>query len=181
MTCSVISDCAPSATSVDTGRMTIDDVVMRTASLFAVLLVTAGVTYEVVKPLSFGLVIGAALVGFALSLVITFSKTIRPPLMFVYAAVEGVFVGGISYAFNTAYPGIVVQAVLGTLATFAAMLALYSFKVIRVTPKFQRILLIAGAGYLVFSLINLGVAVFGGNSVYNVGGLGLLARFRRGR
>jgi uncharacterized YccA/Bax inhibitor family protein len=165
---------SPSATSVDTGRMTIDDVVMRTAALFGVLLVTAGITYEIVKPLSFGLIIIAALVGFGLSLAITFSKTIRPPLMFVYAAVEGVFVGGISYAFNTAYPGIVVQAVLGTLATFAAMLALYSFKVIRVTPKFQRILLIAGAGYLVFSLINLGVAVFGGHSVYSVGGLGLL-------
>jgi uncharacterized YccA/Bax inhibitor family protein len=165
---------APSATSVDTGRMTIDDVVMRTASLFAVLLVTAGVTYEVVKPVSFGLVLGAALVGFVLSLVITFSKTIRPPLMFAYAAIEGVFVGGISYVFEANYPGIVVQAVLGTLATFAAMLALYRFKVIRMTPKFQRILILAGAGYLVFSLINLGVSVFGGHSVYNVGGLGLL-------
>jgi uncharacterized YccA/Bax inhibitor family protein len=165
---------APAATSADTGRMTIDDVVMRTASLFVVLLITAGLTYEVVKPTSFGLIIVAALVGFGLSLAITFSKTIRPPLMFLYAAIEGVFVGGISYAFNTAYPGIVVQAVLGTLATFAAMLALYSFKVIRMTPKFQRILLIAGAGYLVFSFINLGVMVFGGHSVYNVGGLGLL-------
>lgn len=165
---------APSATSADTGRMTIDDVVMRTASLFAVLLVTAGLTYEVIKPLNFGLVLGAALVGLVLSLVISFSKTIRPPLMFVYAAVEGVFIGGISYVFNLNYPGIVAQAVLGTLATFAAMLALYRFKVIRATPKFQRILYIAGAGYLVFSLINLGFAVFGGHSVYSVGGLGLL-------
>jgi uncharacterized YccA/Bax inhibitor family protein len=165
---------APSATSVDTGRMTIDDVVMRTASLFAVLLVTAGLTYQVLKPENFGLIIGAALLGFVLSLVISFSKTIHPPLMFVYAAVEGVFIGGISHVFNVSYPGIVVQAVLGTLATFAAMLALYRFKVIRMTPKFQRILYIAGAGYLVFSLINVGFALFGGHSVYSVGGLGLL-------
>jgi uncharacterized YccA/Bax inhibitor family protein len=164
---------APPATSADTGRMTIDDVVIRTASLFAVLLVTAGVTFQVIKPENFLLVIGAALIGFVLSLVITFSKTIRPPLMFVYAAVEGVFIGGISYVFELQYEGIVVQAVLGTLGTFAAMLALYRFKVIRATPKFQRILIIAGAGYLVFTLVNLMLSIFTGNSAYDVTGLGL--------
>jgi uncharacterized YccA/Bax inhibitor family protein len=165
---------APPATSADTGRMTIDDVVMRTASLFAVLLATAATTFFVIEPEQFGLVIGAALVGLVLSLVISFSKTIRPPLMFAYAAGEGVFVGGISKAFNDQYQGIVVQAVTGTIVTFAVMLALYRFKVIRATPKFQRILLIAGAGYLVFSLINLGVSLFTNNSVYNVSGLGML-------
>jgi uncharacterized YccA/Bax inhibitor family protein len=165
---------APSATPADTGRMTIDDVVMRTASLFAVLLVAAGVSYEVVKPAAYGVVLVAALVGFALAMVVQFSKTIRPPLMFLYAAVEGVFVGAVSHAFNDAYPGIVVQAVIGTLATFGAMLALYKFEVIRVTPKFQRMVYIAGAGYLMFSLVNLALAVFTNNSVYQVGGLGLL-------
>jgi uncharacterized YccA/Bax inhibitor family protein len=165
---------APSATSIDTGRMTIDDVVMRTASLFVVLLATAAATYELVRPTSFGLIIVAALVGFGLSLAIIFGKTIQPALIFAYAAIEGVFVGGISYVFETNYPGIVVQAVLGTLATFAAMLALYKFKVIRATPKFKRMALIAGAGYLVFSLINVLFSIFGGHSVYSVGGLGLL-------
>jgi uncharacterized YccA/Bax inhibitor family protein len=157
---------APSATSIDTGRMTIDDVVMRTASLFTVLVVTAGATFALIEPGQFGLVIGAAIVGLVLSLIISFSKTIRPPLMFAYAAVEGVFVGGISLAFNDAYPGIVVQAVIGTLAAFGAMLALYRFKVIRATPKFQRMVLIAGAGYLAFGLINLVVALVSGHSAY---------------
>jgi uncharacterized YccA/Bax inhibitor family protein len=164
----------PSATTADTRRMTIDDVVMRTASLFAVLLATAGTMYYVVKPETLGLTLVAALVGLGLSLWISFSKKIRPAAMFAYAAVEGVFVGGISFFFEREYPGIVVQAVLGTLATFAAMLALYKFQVIRATPKFQRILLIAGAGYLVFSLVNLGIALISGNSVYQVGGLGLV-------
>jgi uncharacterized YccA/Bax inhibitor family protein len=165
---------APSATPADTGRMTIDDVVMRTASLFAVLLVAALAGFELVKPANFGVVLVAALAGFGLAVVIQLSKTIRPPLMFLYAAVEGIFVGGISHAFNDRYPGIVVQAVIGTLATFGAMLALYKFEVIRVTPKFQRMVYIAGAGYLVFSLINLVIALVSGNSVYQVGGLGLL-------
>jgi uncharacterized YccA/Bax inhibitor family protein len=165
---------APSATTAHTGRMTIDDVVMRTASLFAVLLVTGVATFSLIEPRQFGLVIGAALIGLVLSLVISFSKTIRPPLMLTYAAIEGVFVGGISKAFNDQYQGIVVQAVAGTVVTFAAMLTLYKFKVIRATPKFQRILLIAGAGYLVFSLLNLAVYLIAGNSVYHVSGLGML-------
>jgi uncharacterized YccA/Bax inhibitor family protein len=150
---------APSATTADTRRMTLDDVVMRTGMLFAVLLATAGVTFYVVKPETFGLILVAALVGFGLSLWITLSKTIRPAAMFVYAAVEGVFVGGISSFYEARWEGVVVQAVLGTLATFAAMLALYRFNVIRATPRFQRILI---------------MAVVSGNSVYNVGGLGLL-------
>ena len=165
---------APSATPADTGRMTIDDVVMRTASLFAVLVVAAAAGYELVKPADYGLVLVAGLAAFALGVVVQISKTIRPPLMFVYAGLEGVFVGAVSHAFNDRYPGIVVQAVIGTLATFGAMLALYKFEVIRVTPKFQRMVYIAGAGYLVFSLINLALAVFTQNSVYQVGGLGLL-------
>lgn len=168
---------APAATARDrdTGRMTIDDVVIRTASLFAVLLVTAAATFKLSSPQNIALVIVALFVGLGLGLAISFSKTIRPPLIFAYAAVEGVVVGGFSLLFNTAYPGIVVQAVLGTIAAFAAMLALYSFKVIRVTPKFQRVLIIAGVGYLVFSVLNLMLSAFGVlPSVYSVGGLGLL-------
>jgi uncharacterized YccA/Bax inhibitor family protein len=165
---------APSATTADTRRMTIDDVVIRTASLFAVLLASAGATFFVVKPQSLGLVLIAALVGFGLALWITISKTIRPAAMFAYAAIEGVFVGGISYFYENNWDGVVVQAVLGTMATFIAMLALYRFNVIRATPKFRRILIMAGAGYLVFSLVNFGIAAFTGDSVYQVTGLGLL-------
>ena len=80
---------------------------------------------------------------------------------------EGVFVGGISAAFESAYDGIVAQAVLGTLGAFTAMLVLYKTGVIRATPKFTKMLLIAGAGYFVFILLNLLVSVFAGNSIYN--------------
>ncbi len=69
---------------------------------------------------------------------------------------------------------VVVQAVGGTLATFAAMLALYRFEVIRATPKFRKVLIMAAAGYLMFSLVNLVVSLVSNNSVYEVGGLGLL-------
>jgi uncharacterized YccA/Bax inhibitor family protein len=161
---------APSATSIQTGRMTIDDVVMRTASIFAVLLLAAGVTFVLEPP--FIVVIGAAIVGFVLGMVITFKKAISPPLILTYGAIEGVFVGGISYVYESFYDGIIVQAVLGTLAAFGSMLALYRIGAVRATPRFQRILLIAAVGYLVFGLMHfVGVAFKWWDSIYAGGGL----------
>jgi uncharacterized YccA/Bax inhibitor family protein len=169
---------APSATPLQTGRMTIDDVVMRTATIFAVLLTTAAATFFVVQPRSFALILGAGLVGFGLAMWISFSKTIRPALILAYAAVEGVFVGGISYVYADIFgPGIVPQAILGTLGAFTAMLLLYRSGKVRATPKFTRTLLIAGAGYLVFALVNLGISLFTGSSAYNTPFGWLIAAF----
>src|SRR5450755_2006257 len=104
---------APAATSAQTGRMTLDDVVVRTAALFAVLLATAGLTYFVLKP-GPGIVLGSALIGFGLAMLSSFGRP-KPAAMIAYAAVEGVFVGGVSLFYETAWNGIVPQAVLGTL------------------------------------------------------------------
>ena len=67
----------------------------------------------------------SVLVAFVLGMVATMSRKIRPGLILGYAAVEGVFIGGISYLYSTAWEGIVPQAVLGTLGAFTAMLLLY--------------------------------------------------------
>lgn len=165
---------APSATSVDTNRMTLDDVVVRTAALFGGLLVTAAPTYWFIRPEQFMLVIGAGLVGFVLAMVAQLKKVPSPPLMFAYALVEGVFVGGISavYARFAGGSDIVVHAIVGTLCAFGAMLALYKTGVIRNSPKFQKTLMIAGVGYLVFGLVHfLGVMFGAWSSIYSGGGL----------
>lgn len=165
----------PSATPAQTGRMTYDDVVVRTAMLFAVLLVAAAATWVLAPPaLLLPIWIGSMLVGLGLGLVIAFSKTIRPALMFAYAAVEGVFIGAISFFFESFYDGIVIQAVLATLGAFVAMLIAYKTKAIRATPKFTRFLIIATLGYAAFSLIHfVAVMAFGVPSVYGMGLLGI--------
>jgi uncharacterized YccA/Bax inhibitor family protein len=165
----------PAATPAQTGRMTYDDVVVRTASLFAILLVAAAATWFLAPPaLLVPLWIGAMLLGLGIGLVIAFSKTVRPPLMMLYAAVEGVFIGAISFAFESFYDGIVIQAVLGTLGAFVAMLFAYKVKAIRATPKFTRFLIIATLGYAAFSLIHfVAVMAFGVTSVYSMGLLGV--------
>ena len=151
--------------------MTLDDVVVRTAMIFAVLVAAAAVTYTAIKP-GIGIVVGAAIVGLVLGLVVSVGKTVRPALILAYGLVEGVFVGGISYWYSVRFGNAIVpQAVLGTLVAFGTMLALYKAGIVRNSPRFTKVLLIAGVSYLVFGLINMIFFFVSGNSVYNSGGL----------
>lgn len=149
---------APSATAVQTGRMTMDDVVVKTGLMFAVLLPLALLNYVLVSP---ALTLGGALVGLVLGLVVSFKQSTNPALVLTYAAAEGLFLGGLSAVFEARWPGIVAQAVLGTLAVFGASLLAYKSGRVRVTPKFQRTLLIALGGYAVFCLVNMVVMLTG--------------------
>ena len=160
---------APPATPSQMGRMSLDDVVVRTGALFAVLVATAAYSFFFMAP-SLLTVLGAGLVGFGLAMWAQLSRKVRPGVMFAYAAVEGVFVGSISSFYETRWDGIVSSAVIGTLCAFGAMLAAYKTRFIRVTPKFTKILVIAGLGYLVFGLVNLVMSLTTGFSVYANGG-----------
>jgi uncharacterized YccA/Bax inhibitor family protein len=156
---------APSATSVDTGRMTIDDVVIKTGLMFAVLLPLAAVAYVLDNPI---LTFGGAIVGLVLGLVVSFKQSTNAALILSYAAAEGLFIGGISKAFETVWEGIVPQAVLATLAVFAVALFAFKSGKVRATPKFRKTVLIAMGGYLVFCLVNLVVMMFGGGGDFGL-------------
>jgi uncharacterized YccA/Bax inhibitor family protein len=109
--------------------------------------------------------IGSAIGGFVLALVIIFKKTWAPYLALGYALLEGFFIGAISavfnYAFAESYPGIVMQAVLLTLGTSAAMYGLYHFRIIQATPTFKKVIFAATAGIAFFYLIALVLRLFG--------------------
>jgi uncharacterized YccA/Bax inhibitor family protein len=155
---------SPSATARQTGRMTVDSVVERTAILLTIALATGAATWALGLG---GLSFPAGLVGLVLALVIIFKQVTNPGLIMAYAAVEGVFLGGISQYFNTAYPGIVVQAVVGTAGVTAVMLGLYRSGRIRVTPQFTKMVVGATIGFFALIMVNL-VASF-----FTDGGLGL--------
>ncbi|GEK86974.1 Bax inhibitor-1/YccA family protein [Microbacterium aerolatum] len=157
---------SPSAGSIETDRMSVEDTVWKTAGLFGILLVTAvvgwvwslgGVSFNPYAGVSMLPMIIGALGGFVLAMVITFTsrKKVRPALIFAYAALEGLFVGGISAFFEVIYPGIVVQATLATLAVVGVTLALFASGKIRASKKMTKVFMIAMVGYLVFSLLNL--------------------------
>lgn len=149
---------APSATTADTKRLTYDDVIIKTGGLLALLVVVAALTWNFAPTLwPVGMI-----AGLVLGLVNAFKKKPSPALIIAYTVAEGVFLGGISIAFasiavgssGAPLTGIVLQAVVATLATFAAALFLFKSGKVRVTPKFTRWLLIAMVGYLAFSLVN---------------------------
>jgi uncharacterized YccA/Bax inhibitor family protein len=152
--------------------MTLDDVVSRTGLLVLVAVITGAIAWGL--DVGYGVAILAMLVGFGLSLVNTFKRVVSPGLVIAYAAVEGVFLGAISSALESRYPGVVVQAVAGTAIAFAVMLGLYRSGRLRVTPRFTKVLIGATLAYLALMLGNLVLHLF--NSGFNAwgGGMGLL-------
>ena len=155
---------ARSATSRETGRMTVDAVVSRTGLLLLIACATGAVTWALDLG---GLAFPAAIVGLVLAMVIIFKQIMSPGLIMAYAAVEGVFLGGISQFFDARYPGIVIQAVVGTAAVTGGVLALYKSGRIKVTPQFTKMVVGATIGFFVLIMVNL-VAGF-----FTDGGLGL--------
>jgi len=110
-------------------------------------------------------IIGSAILGFILALIICFTPRLAAYLVPVYGLVEGVFVGGISAYYNNAFaeqaPGIVMQAVGLTFGVVIAMYILYRFRIIKATQKFKTIVFTATAGIAVFYLLALVLRMFG--------------------
>ena len=157
----------PTYTPVHERTMTIDDVVMRTLIMLGVLAVTGALAW-MSGPIGLMLALPAMIVGLVLALVIIFKQKVSPGLILTYAAVEGVLLGAISRVFELRYPGIVVQAVVGTAGVFGGMALVYRAKWIRVTPKFTRWVLGALIGVVALMVVNLLAAWIGGGD-----GLGL--------
>lgn len=165
--------------------LTIDDVVTRTGITLAVLSAVAAVAYFLVAsneawaaPFTF---IGA-FGGLGLVLIATFArKQDSPALVLSYAALEGLFLGAISFvlahiAVSTTNAGVLIgQAILGTLGVFIGMLVVYKTGAIRVTPRFTRWLLAALIGAVVLMVANFVAYIWlpGGLGLRSGGGLSI--------
>lgn len=141
--------------------ITMDDVVAKTATILGVAIIVGAITayFQATSPalaqLSFGLVIPALIVGLILSLIIIFKRSTNPALILSYAAVEGVLLGAITGAFNVIYPGIALQAVVGTLGVFIGMIFVYKSGRIRVTPRFTKMVVGALVGVVALMVLNM--------------------------
>ena len=143
---------------VSSQKMTIGGTAIKIIGLFALLLTGALVAWNVdaVKQL----MMPAVFVALGLAMWITFSKKVRPGAVMAYAVVEGVFIGTISWFFEQAYPGIVMNAVIGTLTTAGAMFTAYSMGWVKVNARFTRVMTFALIGYAGFAVVNLLVGMF---------------------
>jgi len=144
--------------------MTYDLVLNRAALLLGLLFLTAGVAYTIVPPMA---LYPAALVCGLVAVIFPFLVATRrhaaPGLILAYSAVEGVFIGGISKIFESSYPGIVVQAVLGTIAVAAVVLIAFRGAGFRASARGNQIVRIGLFAFLGVALLNLVLRLFGVN------------------
>ncbi len=79
----------------------------------------------------------------------------------LYALSEGVVLGAISRVYEQQWSGIVLQAVLATLAVFVVCLALYVSGAVKVTNKFIFVVIAATAGIFILYLASFLLSIFG--------------------
>jgi uncharacterized YccA/Bax inhibitor family protein len=152
-------------------QLTIDDVVTKTGITLGVLTVVAVISYFFVGSnpgLAMPFTLVGSLGGLALVLIATFGrKQDNPAIVLSYAALEGLFLGAISWLFGNVVVAdgnagaLITQAVLGTIGVFFGMLVVYKTGAIRVTPKFTRFLVAGMIGVLVLMLGNFLLGLFG--------------------
>lgn len=130
--------------------MTMENTMHKIVVSFVILLATAGIGWFVPA-----LLLPAVIVGLVLGLVNSFKKEPSAPLILIYAAAEGLVVGGFSAVLERMYPGIAVQAVMATFVVIGVTLALFASGKIRESAKMTKIFMIAMLSYLAFSLLNL--------------------------
>jgi len=162
-------------------RMTLDGVIIRAAMLFPLLLVSAWFGWQAVDRTDTGVqlpgwLLPAVFVGLGIAVLTAFKPKLSPYSAPVYAVVEGLVVGAISAMYNARYEGIVLQAVMLTGAVFAIMLGLYTTRLVRVTDKLRKTVMVATLAVLAVYLVTFVMGLFGADvpMIHENGAVGIL-------
>jgi len=159
------------------GTMTVGGTATATGVLLALLIVAAWFGWGQVTPFqpkynSFGEVVGytggiptwiylVGLGGFVVALIAQFVPKLSPVLGPVYALAYGGLVGGISALYEVQFQGIVLQAIMATIAVFGVMFFLYASRIIKVTQKYVMICIGAMVGLMLMYLVAFVASLFG--------------------
>ncbi len=139
-----------------TGGMTYDDAMVKTLILLAIAILSGAATmvllpFNMVMPVA----IGASLTAFVLGMIAAFQRMVKPIFAIGYSLLQGIALGALTGALNTFYPGIGLQAVLGTAVVVGVAVALHLSGAVRTTPKGRKIVLVVLISYIVFGFVNL--------------------------
>ena len=150
-------------------RMTLMGAVNKTAILLFVLVLAASITWKMVLTGESGAGIfiwGGAIAGFIVAIVTIFKKNWAPFTAPLYAALKGLFIGGISAYFAALYEGIVMQAVGLTFGILFALLAAYKSGLIKATENFKLGIFAATGGIALFYIMSIVLGLFGVNMTF---------------
>ena len=153
-------------------KMTIQGTVNKTYIALGILILSATFTWVNPNP---GLMLIGGIGGFITAIITAFKKEWAPTTTPIYAALQGLLLGGISVMFNQQYPGIVIQAIYLTFGTLFALLCAYASGKIKVTENFKLGIVAATGGIFFFYLINMILGFFGMGmtSIYGNGLIGI--------
>jgi len=144
--------------------MTVQGTVNKTALLLLITTVAAAFTWRLFWQGAGGgtnlWLTAGAIGGFVIGLVTIFKKTWAPFTAPLYALCQGLFIGGLSSIFERQMPGIVIQAVMFTFGTLAALLAAYSGGLIRASAGFRTGIIAATGGIAIVYLASMVLGFF---------------------
>lgn len=161
--------------------MTLEGTVLKTGILLCILVagasftwaqthallpaLTAEATEQAARPampaIAYTLMLVGFIGGFVVSLITTFKPRVSPFTAPLYAALEGLALGGISTIFEYRFPGIVLQAVELTFGTLGALLAAYSSRLIKASENFKLGIAAATGGICLVYLAGFILGFFG--------------------
>ncbi len=169
----------------DANAMTINGTVMKTGILLVIMLATMAWLFDrfwnggapVMKEVM-PFMIGGAIGGLVLCLVMMFAKRMAMVMSIGYAVAEGLFIGGLTMIMEIRFPGLPLIAASFTVATLLGMLFLYRSGIIKASPAFVKgvigatVGLFLGVGVLyLLSMFGIGTGVRG--ALYGNGKIGI--------
>ena len=147
-----------------TATMTVAGTVRKTTGLLAVLTATAAVTWRVCElypGAAWALAAAGAVAGMVVGIVVGLDADRAPTGAPVYALLEGVALGALSFGAEAEVPGVVVQATVATLAVLGALLLAYATGLLRATTGLTRFVVTATGAIAVLYALDLALAVVG--------------------
>lgn len=161
-----------------TGPMTMQGTATKTLLLFALLLLTASITWKLfgvgssaLTPCMFIGGIGALVFGIVTCLKPEKAHICGP----IYAVCEGLLLGAVSASFATEFNGIVISAVLLTIAVSAVVFLCYRCGILKASGTFVKVISYATIGIAVFYLLSFILSFFGIHlSLMNLGWVGIV-------
>ena len=156
----------------DQSTMTVAGTVMK-AFFFAIILIVGAVMgWSIVEPDASGAIVWPSwsfwlsLAAFVMALITIMNPRLAPVTGSLYSLLQGMVLGAISDIYDVSWNGIVLQAVIVTIAIMMAVLVLYLLGVLRATRRFTKMLVIATAGIALLYLFAFVLSLFGVDAVF---------------
>jgi uncharacterized YccA/Bax inhibitor family protein len=174
----------------DTDAMRVGGVASASAVLLAILLVTGWVGWQAVEITTGRNLAGETVVletrippwlfiswiaGFGLAILTVFKPKLARITGPLYAAAQGLLVGGISHIYEVRFDGIVLQAVGLTVGVFMVMLTLFATGRIRVTEKLRMGIVAGTAAIFLVYMVSMVLRLFGADVpfIHDAGPIGI--------